>query len=214
METLHAQLAALALCAIIIAVAPSQCGHPAKTVRSVHVSLPTKPSVLTHLFHRRTTAGPKILGNTVGKGPTRASLPIARATPKKPGLIATVLHRIEALPTPTQHTATTLPPAITPTVTSKLAPAITPLVHRLGVGKTINGSEVITYDIIHRDVAIKPLGLRLKLGEWGAGPMVVLPLNHRLDFGPQVNIQHGSTYVGAGYAVRERTPMIILGHKF
>jgi hypothetical protein len=87
---------------------------------------------------------------------------------------------------------------------------------RFGIAHTSLGETAITYDIVHRDVAINPLGLRVKVGEWGGGVFVAKRLGNGsgFDAGPQVNYQAGRTFVGVGYEVRSRAVVGMVGSKF
>lgn len=107
---------------------------------------------------------------------------------------------------------------------SQLVPGLFPVAEhpasprplRLGIAHTSLGETALTYDLVHRDVDVNPLGIRVKVGEWGGGLMVSKRLGkgNGFDAGPQVNYQAGRTFVGVGYAVRNRVVVGMVGTKF
>jgi hypothetical protein len=99
--------------------------------------------------------------------------------------------------------------------TSKQSLQVAPL--RFGIAHTSLGQTAVTYDILHRDIAVAPLGLRIKLGEWGGGLFVDKRIGSgRFDAGPQLNMSAGSgkTFVGVGYEMRSRAVVGMAGVRF
>jgi hypothetical protein len=161
-----------------------------------------------HVAHIHRPQLPKIDAPGVPVAVIPPSSPVV-VPPSPTGLpVAVVAH--SALPASPSSTPTGQPPQAT------VKPNLTVRPLRLGLGHTTHGETAFTFDFVHRDIAVNPIGIRLKVGEWGAGAFVAKRIGRRdgFDVGPQVNYQTGRSFVGLGYEVRQRAGIVMVGTKF
>lgn len=161
-----------------------------------------------HVAHIHRPNLPKIDATAPHVATAPPGLPAVVSTPPAGVPIAVVAH--SALPASPPSTPAAQPPQSAVKDSSTVQPL------HFGVAHTTRGETAVTFDILHRDVAVNPLGIRIKVGEWGAGVFVAKRIGKGsgFDAGPQVNYQAGRSFVGVGYEVRNRTPIAMFGEKF